>query len=346
MATAQQFKAFLADIEPSTTTKGLSSSAQKSLRDYLRQHPEFKDVHLFTFLTGSYLRDSAIRPRLVNGKLQKPDIDIIVVTNHTEKDKPASVHQLLEDVLAEEYELCDDPHTRSVGIKTSAVEMDVVAIIAPAQYWQAPYSEGMNLEDLIKYRLFLPDKALAQWCETNPPKQIKWSNEVNKASGGMFKPLVKLVKWWRRETPTVDKRPKGFVLECMVAECMDLRETSHELAFIKVLDGIVQHYAIPFTLDQVPYICDPGVPTNSVTSAMTFDQFAPFYKKLKAYAELAHQAHDETEPEKQLKLWRQIFGDRFPAPGVAAKSLEAAFAPGGLTFPDKPITPRKPTGFA
>ena len=75
------FADFLRDIEPSPSTKAASSSAQTSLRDFLKAHDSFKEVHLETFLSGSYKRDTAIRPKQVAGDVARPDIDIIVVTN-------------------------------------------------------------------------------------------------------------------------------------------------------------------------------------------------------------------------------------------------------------------------
>lgn len=347
MTTNRQFERFLTDIQPSATTVSQLSAAHQALRDYLRGHPKFKQFHLFTFLTGSYRRDTAIRPRMIDGELAQPDIDIIVVTNHTQQDKPGQVLGLIRQVLAEAYELDDAPHTRSVGIKTKTVDMDVVAIIAPTGYWQKPYSSGMNLEDLLNYRLFIPDKKLASWQETNPPKQLKWSTEMNQNSNCMFKPLVKLVKWWRRESPTPSKRPKGFVIECMIAECMDLEKDNYEEAFLKVLEGIVNRYATSYLIGQVPWIADPGVPGNSVTRSLTPEQFTSFYKKIQAHAALGRQAQAETDPEKALQMWRNIFGDRFPSSNAATKSLLApAFEPTSLTFPNKPIAPRKPSGFA
>lgn len=114
MGTQTQFVNFLADIEPSATTTDQASRAHTSLRDFLRNHKEFREIHLGTFLAGSYRRDTSIRPRTVNGVEQRPDIDIIVVTNHTRHDQPRQVLANLRRVLAEKYEIDDNPQRRSV----------------------------------------------------------------------------------------------------------------------------------------------------------------------------------------------------------------------------------------
>ena len=58
---------------------------------------------------------------------------------------------------------------------------------------------------------------------------------MNNISSGMFKPLVKLMKWLRRVNPTIAKKPKGIVIECIVAGCMDKSETQYGELFVKNL---------------------------------------------------------------------------------------------------------------
>mgnify|MGYP001342132924 CR=1 FL=1 len=331
MGTQTQFGSFLADIEPSATTKDQASRAHTSLRDFLRNHKEFREIHWDTFLAGSYRRNTSIRTRTVDGVEQRPDIDIIVVTNHTRRDRPRQVLANLRRVLAEKYEIDDNPQRRSVGVYTAAVDIDVVPIIAPA---------GKN------GTLYLPDKSLDQWLETNPPRHITWSTEINQATGGRFKPLVKLTKWWRRENPTISKRPKGFVIECIVADCMDREETDYAELFLRTLENVVTRYAWHIRLGQVPAISDPGVPGNSVTSSITFPMFEGFYNKAEVHAKRGREAQAATS-EKAIDIWREILGPRFPSSANGTKSLlNEAFVPATLSFPDNPITPRKPGGFA
>ncbi len=335
MATKKQFTEFLKDIEPSPTTKTNSSSAHTNLRNFLKEHEEFKEVHINTFLSGSYKRGTAIRPRKKNGKLQKPDVDIIVVTNYSLSDNPTKVINFLMSTLEDAgiYNFVDPPNTRSVGVYTDTVEMDVVPIIAP---WG------------IDSTLYIADSKLDTWLETNPPKHTQWTTEVNNASNGNFKPLVKLFKWWRRHNPTLYRRPKGFVIECLVAENMDYQENDYENLFIGTLESIVNNYAPNISLKTVPFLSDPGVPSNSVTSGMAFEEFEAFYKKVESHLAICRQAQEETDPEKELALWIKIFGDRFPSSnGSGPKSLlRPAIASVATRFPNKPINPRKPAGFA
>lgn len=334
MATQSQFLDLLGDIEPSATTKSNASQSHSALCHFLRTHQVFKDVHIDTFLSGSYKRDTAIRPRTKDGEVARPDVDIIVVTTHLLSDKPSDVIELLYQTLYENY---DDirRQTRSVGVFTALADMDVVPVIAPS---------GLDST------LYIPDRKEATWLVTNPPGHTTWTTEVNKSTGGRFKPLVKLMKWWRRVNPTISKRPKGFVIECIVAECMSQTETNYSLLFKGLLESVIDRYQWSISAGIVPFISDPAVPGNSVTSSTTFDAFSGFYNKAKAHLEIIKRALDlgDSDPEEELRLWRQVFGDRFPASKAhkTAELLSPAASSGTLSFPDHPIQPRKPGGFA
>ena len=78
MAKQKDFNSFLSNIEPSQTTVSYISSVQNNLRDYLANHNKYKDIHVQTFLSGSYAKHTSIRPKLYDGKR---DVDIIVETN-------------------------------------------------------------------------------------------------------------------------------------------------------------------------------------------------------------------------------------------------------------------------
>lgn len=331
MVTQNQFLDLLKDIEPSNTTKQDASKAHTSLRDFLKKDDIFKPYHISDFLSGSYKRNTAIRPRTINGKTARPDVDIIVVTNHSLNDDPQEVIDLLYEVLVDEYSDIRK-QARSVGINTKKVDMDVVPIIAP---------NGME------GTLYIPDRKKEEWLVTNPPKHTSWTTEINNQSSGMFKPLVKLMKWWRRINPTIAKKPKGFVIECIVAECMDKSELNYGELFVKTLEEIVVKYKAYIDLKVVPHIDDPGVPGSSVTNGITFDAFNGFYSKVKSHAEIGRKAINEIDEDEALKLWRVIFGERFPKNRKNENSLlKNALVPPTLTFPDHPIEPKKPGGFA
>ena len=324
-----RFNEFLADIEPSSTTKSNASSAHTELRDFLKKDEDFKDYHQKTFLSGSYGRDTAIRPRVKDGQTDRPDLDIIVVTNHTSSDNPKDVVDLLFKTLQKKYPNIRRQN-RSVGIESNKADMDVVPIIPCGPMY------------------LIPDRKQEEWILTNPLGHTAWTTRINTFADGRFKPLVKLMKWWRRENRTIAKKPKGFVIECITAECMDYLETYYGELFVQTLENIVNKYELYVLSNTVRNISDPGVPSNSVTDGITPEAFAGFYNKAKEHAELGRKALNETDAEKATELWRKIFKDRFPKTEVSRSEslLRSPVRPSSLTFPDRPLTPNKPKGFA
>ncbi|KQX01105.1 hypothetical protein ASC94_00150 [Massilia sp. Root418] len=335
MTTQQQFLDLLKDIEPSPSTVATCSSAHNTLRDSLAEHEEFGDVHVRTFLSGSYIRDTAIRPTLVDGVLQRPDVDIIAVTDHTTEDEPKVVLDAVHKALVDAGYKTLTVNRRSINVKLVKVDMDVVPVIANGDSY------------------LIPDIHLEEWLPTNPPAHTQWTIDVNSDANGRFKPLVKLFKWWRRVHLADIKRPKGFILECLVAEHMSYSETSYETIFASLLEAIRDSYRGYVTLGMVPFLEDPGVPGNNVFSAVTADEFKTFYNKVEEHASLAREAHNEADDEKALKLWRKVLGPRFPASAAAqrstsglANSLLRPAVGVGLTFPAAQVLPNKLDGFA
>lgn len=333
MTTQQQFLDMLKDIEPSDSTVTACSSAHNKLRIALAEHEEFSEVHVETFLSGSYRRATAIRPTSVGGELQRPDVDIIAVTDHTENDEPKVVLNALLKALEDAGYKNLTVNRRSICVKLVTVDMDVVPII----------------EDGDAY--LIPDIHLKEWLPTNPPAHTQWTVDVNAKAGGRFKRLVKLFKWWRRVHHANLKRPKGFILECLVEKHMNFSETNYETLFVTLLEAIRDAYGYYVTVGAVPYLEDPGVPGNDVFSAVTAEEFKTFYNKVKEHAALARKAKNEKDDEEALTLWRQVMGPRFPASSAAKKSgltnsLLRPAAGFGLTFPASPVYPNKPGGFA
>ncbi len=339
-----RFLELLQEIEPSATTKASSATAHRALRDHLWADSSFQPLMVTDFLSGSYKRDTAIRPRKVDGVVTRPDVDTIVVTNHQLTDDPKGVVDALYGAVRRGYSDIRR-QARSVGIVTPLADMDVVPIIDP--FGNGDY--------------YIPDRKQERWLRTNPPGHTSWTTSVNAASDGRFKPLVKMMKWWRRHNPTVAKRPKGFVLECFAAECMNRKAAHFGELFVGTLEQINAKYGLYAAAGILPHIDDPGVPGNSVLSGMTVEAFQGFMAKVKDHAGLGRRALAEEDMEKATLYWKAIFGQRFPATEARAASglLRAATAPapqapgagllgsgGGLSFPDRPITPVKPAGFA
>lgn len=121
-----RFTELLADIEPSPTTKSQASGGHTGIRDHLRKQEKFKDRYVSSFLSGSYARSTSIRPRTSADGEERPDVDIIIVTNFETSDHP-------DDVLKEVCRALEDGddgypveriNKRSVRVETWQADMD------------------------------------------------------------------------------------------------------------------------------------------------------------------------------------------------------------------------------
>ena len=331
-----RFSELLQDIEPSSTTKSKASGGHIGIRDHLRTQAKFKDRYVSSFLSGSYARDTSIRPRTSSDGQERPDVDIVIVTNFTTYDHPDAVLKevcrALEDG-GEGYEV-ERINKRSVRVENWQADMDVVPVI---QTW-----DGYQIAD----------RDSGTWKFTNPPVHTSWSSEQNDRFGNRFKPLVKLFKWWRRINPS-GRRPKGFILEVLVGLHGPTTETHYGEAFAQLLANIYTAYGVLALIDQKAFIADPAVPSNDILGKVTIGQWKDFIEKVRVYADIARRAQDAEDMDEATRQWRRVFGDRFKATENVAKAaayggFAAAATPvAGYTFPNAMAAPsNKPRGFA
>ncbi|WP_437759377.1 SMODS domain-containing nucleotidyltransferase [Sorangium sp. So ce1389] len=325
------FDRLLENIEPSPSYKQNMRKGHKTLRDRLASDKEFSKYHVNTFLQGSYKRSTAIHP----GK----DVDIVVVTSFDPKASAAEANAILGDCLSRYYKNVT-PQSRSFGITLEYVCMDVV--LATSTEFIVKLAEARTTNELedtdawLDSPLLIPDRDLQRWVKTDPKRQLQWTTDLNKRCGGHFVPLVKMFKWWRKEAYTEPKYPKGYILERLAGECVDMSKRDHAEGFVQLLENIVERYRWDAAFGQVPHLPDPGVPSHNVAGRLAPADFKRFISKVEEVLPTARAALVEPDKGKSVKFWQSLFGDRvFPN----APELKAA-------FPAAPVRPNKPAGFA
>ncbi len=330
------FKEFLAEIEPSPSYKEDQQKGHTVLRKRLAADEDFSKIHVNTFLQGSYKRKTAIHP----GK----DVDIVVVTSlDPDATTPSDANAQLEKCLRKYYDRVT-PQNRSYCVSLSYVTMDVVIATSRHLRTEAALLESVRTADEIEnakawvdHPLLIPDRDLGRWVETDPKRQLQWTTDVNASCGGYFVPLVKMVKWWRKETYSTPKYPKGYVLERFAGECAGRSVRDHAEGFVQLLSNLQARYGSDILLSRVPHLSDPGVPSHNVAHRLSADDFRAFMEKVDAVLPTVRAAIDHTDIGESTKLWREVFGSKFPAASAAAKAA---------SFPPVPVRPNKPAGFA
>lgn len=329
------FKEFLGEVEPSPSYKEQQQTGHKTLRKRLAEDEDFKDIHVNTFLQGSYKRNTAIHP----GK----DVDIVVVTSiDPDRTTAADANARLGKCLRRYYDNVV-PQTRSFGVVLSYVTMDVVLATSRHLKKEATLLESFRkaaeLEDAgawIEHPLLIPDRDLGRWVETDPKRQLAWTTSLNAECGGYFVPLVKMFKWWRKETYEKPKYPKGYVLERLAGECVEKSKRDHAEGFVQLLENLHAKYAMYAAAGLVPVLPDPGVPSHNVAHRLDAGDFKVFMEKVAKALPIARDALAEEDIAKSAELWRKLFGEKFPAASTSSKA----------SFPPVPVRPNKPAGFA
>lgn len=328
-----RFTELLTDIEPSRTTKSDSSDAHTKIRRSLEHDQFFSEYWVSSFLAGSYARDTAIRPKRAGDEYERADVDIIVVTNFNEDDDPTWVLNLLAKSVRNQGYVVERVNRRSIRVVTSKAEIDLVPVF---KTWDA-------------YKI--ADREIDGWTATNPPEHTNWSGARNTEFSDRFKPMVKLFKWWRRENRS-GLRPKGFVLEVLVAKHAPRGELHYGEGFAQMLESIVASYGDMADRDQKPWLEDPGMPGNNILSKVSITNWRSFISRVRSHATIARRAQNEDGLEEATRLWRKLFGPRFKmtvqSAGASSMSSFAA-APAGTKayeFPDQAVKTTIPRTFA
>jgi hypothetical protein len=302
MTIDSDFKNFLSTIEPSKTDIDYISSVHTNLRDFLETDLVYKDICRNTYLSGSYANHTCIKPQKNDGRT---DVDIVVLTSHSIVDRPSSVLSELQVVLLkkEKYKTAK-LQSHSIGINMAGIDIDVTPLVTDNK---GNYYVG-STDD-------------SKWKRTDPKSHIQWSTEINAKDNGKFKPLVKMLKWWRRKHCPLNVRyPKGITLEKMIADNIGDTESSYEELCIGTMRNIVDKYEQSIGLQRMPTLEDPTIIDNDLFDRYKLQDLSDYVNNLSEHLDLI------TEKGTNNDTWREIFGDEFPKESTGQRKGELNYA--------------------
>ena len=341
------FIQFLSNIRLTKNQKDDLITGHNTLRDRLANDPDLSKIVVSTFLQGSYKRATAIKPK--NGK--RADVDIIVVTNLDRNTiTPKEALKLFIPFVEKHYKGKFEPQGRSIGIKLSYVDLDIVITSAPSEAdkallksesvtttlaleelghnwrlvkswaepanqrnWTSTMAESFRAAAEWKAAsLYIPDQEANCWVETNPLEQIRWTHNKNKNTNGHFVNVVKALKWWRVCKLPDLKYPKGYPIEHMIGDCCPDGITSVAEGVVKTLEAIISKYEFNRSIETTPVLDDRGVPSHNVWKRVSNEDFVAFYDHVVEAAATARKAYDAELLSEQVELWRSLFGSEFP----------------------------------
>lgn len=212
MASCEHYlKQFLRSIEPTSAQKEGASRSQTFLRNIL-DSGNMSRVIVDDYLSGSYPRETAIRP------IDDVDIIFVVNPNHWPKNgftvlasdhpDPGAVLKTFINAIRRRYDGSSlRLQSKSVRLQLYHLNIDVVPAIDPGRG---------------DHTILIPDRRSDKWIVTAPKRHTELATDINRLRGGLFKPLVKLLKFWNSRLPsTADFR--SFAVETIACRLFQRR---------------------------------------------------------------------------------------------------------------------------
>lgn len=310
------FRDFLQEIRPTKAQRDDYKHGHRVLSDRLRADTELKSIIVAIFIQGSYRRSTAIRP----SEGQRSDVDLVVVTNLDPVEvTPSAALGRFRRFLNTHYEGKWRTNERSLGISMSKVDLDLVVTSAPANVEMMRAETGD--EDVVESAhpsaaeaaawklepLHIPNREWKRWDDTNPLEQLAQTRAKNGRCNGHYVNVVKAIKWWKRQQD-LPKHPKSYPLERLVHEhCPD--------NIGSVAEGLTRTLEIlgdTYFRRSVPFLGNPGVPSQNVMARVPEDHFSAFIERVRGAARQARQALDNQSEAESSILWRELLGNFFP----------------------------------
>lgn len=283
------FQRFLSDIEPTPNQKAEAAAGYLNLRSRL-QEEDYAAYFDHSFVCGSYGRDVALQTTKT--------IDVVVVANYTASLwEPHLALSHLKRILSKNRQTVTVQNS-SIHIPLDTLELKIVPAI--------------RTEDGF---LKIPDKTLHNWVRSNARRHNQVSAAMDASKKGLYKPLVRALKYWRDYKMAEAWSTKSFLFECLI---YDYAANSDFDSVAQGVEGFLWYthskYS-PFreSHDCSPFIREIGATDVNVAKNWAYPEFCSFMDEVYKSWILSRQALDAQSKIMSVDRWRQLFGDAFPS---------------------------------
>jgi hypothetical protein len=240
------------------------------------------------FASGSIPKRTAV---------QGSDLDVIVALHygkHIENKKPSEVLQSVRDVLAEyRTGVRKNGQAVTLGYKTWP-DVDIV-----------PVSRVVNDDGSVSH-YNVADMNREVWIESRPKKHSATMAQRASDYGPEFRRIVRMIKWWNRQHSTY---LQSYHIEVLALEIVQGSFSDYPWNVYQFFNEA--HSRVQSHLWYESAFVDDYLSWNDRQEALKRLETAKG-KALSAWAATYDKSNDH---ETAIKLWRQIFGDKFPAYG-------------------------------
>jgi hypothetical protein len=289
---AQAFDDLFEAIEITEAERTKASSQQKSLRKKLDGHLTL----VTSYLSGSYRRRTLIRPL--------DDIDLLLVL-----DRQVYGDQFTFDSIGATNAL-DVVHA---ALRKAYPKTELKRHGRCVQILFAGTGIGFDVVPSIQLRddeFCIPDTDLGRWVKTNPKEVERLVTEANAKTDGWLVPLVKLLKAWKdaQGAPI-----RGYHLEALTYHHFTAAPTNARLGIAELFEKLAAWVQIA-----TPDIWAFGESPSAHLSSADAAKVAKMMTVAAEDARSAIKAEDEDRVDEAHRLWRKLFGNRYPEGGAEA----------------------------
>ena len=319
MELSSQFERFLGKISVDQSKLNRIKSAHSKLRRALESDDYFEPALLETFLQGSYVHGTAIRPL---GESADYDVDVCCLLDlyrvpiQTEEPKPLVrwLARRLKKVEGYRGNVSTQPRCIRIDFP-GEFHMDVVPLIEDKRQASIGLPGGF-LEDVVSWagdrrrtnrNILVPNTAVNGWEATNPKGLREWYRQVNDRTNGRFTRVARMLKHWRNQTFDARVRPPSVGFEVMMANSWPFLANSDASA----VSGVLRQISTSFSYTR-PTAMNPSLRSEDLLRGWIRDNHEVFMTELRASADLAEQALRETDEGRSIGLWQRLFRTRFP----------------------------------
>lgn len=310
------FTKYLQSIMPDDRAVERAQTAHADLRNDLKTDEELGQFIARTLLSGSYGRDTATHgikdvDIIVQLTLTQADIRSIKRENETEQ---ACLLRLAKMAIERTGRAAETKTARrSINVELPeeinnitgnlpALTLDIVPVLIP-------YDKEID-------PMWIADRESRQWCYTYPNSQLEDSVDRNQQSEEIegyhsYKSLVKMMKSWKKVHFGKNKTPKGFILECMVAQFQNPQAQHWIDVVIDFLQNVCNVYPDPDILQIIPQVHDiSSLNPETIAIAKTVEDGRRVLNKMHwslAQVKLAKETA-ETDLFRAAKILQLVFG--------------------------------------
>ena len=289
------FDDWIRTISLDDTRSSKIQSAHNAVREFLEKDEEIKKKYYETFLQGSYVLCTAVRPQ-GDGEY---DVDVILSLNLHNGQGGLLNPDIVIDWIAKRLR-SSDRYKDKVNAKPKCIRIN--------------YSDGFHMDIVPAHCSGDTDGVLKvppDWKKSHPKAYRKWCRKKHESSNNFFYAIIKMLKWWRNIHCGDCGSPKSILLTTMIGNHIVTNCDSVDETLVNTMEEMNKYFQANIL---VPEVVNPTLDSEILSKTWTITDYISFKDKFKLATEKARQALDEKDETKTIEFWNspELFDGTFP----------------------------------